>query len=74
MKTVHLNKNNLALILAIVLGIGFFVAGLFEVLDYFIIQVLLFLGFGSLVIATFYYGLKNDKKKRLEAKLQDDSH
>ena len=67
-----LNKNNLALIVVAAVGLSFFVAGLFEVLDYFIFQVLLFLGYGVLLVMAIYHGIKNDKKNRLKDKLQDD--
>jgi hypothetical protein len=73
MKLFPLNKNSLALILVSAVAIGFFVAGLFEVLDYFILQVLLFLGYTSLIVTAFYYAIKNHKKNRLENNLQDDS-
>jgi hypothetical protein len=69
-----LNKNTLALIVVAAVGIGFFVAGLFEVLDYFIFQVLIFLGYGVLIIMAVNYGIKNDKKNRPEDELQDDSN
>lgn len=57
-----LNKNTIALILVATITIGFFVAGLLEVLDYFIIKALLFIGVAFLFGIAFYYGIKNDKK------------
>lgn len=69
-----LSKNTIALIVVGTVGIGFFVAGLFETLDYFIVQALLFLGYGILVIIAWYYAVTNDKKNRPEDDLQDDSH
>ena len=74
MKLISLNKNNFSLIIITIVGIGFFVAGLFEVLDYFIIKALLFTFYGGLLVFAFWQALKNDtKKNRLEDKLQDDS-
>jgi membrane protein implicated in regulation of membrane protease activity len=74
MKLFPLNKNNIALILVGAIAIGFFVAGLFEVLDYVILQVLLFIGYATLLVFAFYYAVKNYKKNRLENNLQDDSN
>lgn len=55
--------------------IGFFIAGLLEILNYFIIKVLLFIGFGVLFFMAGYYGLKNENEKnRPEDIPQDDSH
>jgi len=64
MKSFQLNRNSLALIIASVLGIGFFIAGLLEVLDYFIIKALLFGSFGLLVLIAFWHALKNNTKKK----------
>jgi hypothetical protein len=75
MKLFPLNKNSIALSFVALIAIGFFVAGLFNVLDYFIVKALLFSGFGALVIISISYALKNEtKKNRPEDKLQDDSH
>ena len=75
MKLFPLNKNSIALLLVVILSVGFFVAGLLKVLDYFIVKVLLFSSFTALVIIAIGYALKNDtKKNRPEDKLQDDSH
>jgi hypothetical protein len=57
-----LNKNTIALILVATITIGFFVAGLFDVLDYFIVKVLLILGSVILFGIAFFFGLKNRKK------------
>lgn len=74
MKLISPDKNSFSLIIVTIVGIGFFVAGLFEVLDYFIIKALLFTLFGGLFLVAFWNALKNDtKKNRLEDKLQDDS-
>ncbi len=75
MKPFPLNRNSIALSFVALIAIGFFIAGLFNVLDYFIVKALLFLGFGALVITSISYALKNEtKKNRPEDKLQDDSH
>jgi len=65
----------MALILTAAVTIGLFVSGLLEILDYFIVKALLFIGFGILFSAAIAYGIKNDtKKNHPEDKLQDDSH
>ncbi|WP_299521265.1 hypothetical protein [Winogradskyella sp.] len=58
-----------------IIGIGFFIAGLLNVLDYFIIKALLFGSFGVIAIIAFWHAFKNyAKKNRPEEELQDDSH
>lgn len=75
MKPFLLNKNSIALGLTCVLTIAFFIAGLLDILNYFIVKVLLFLGFGGLFATVVIYAIKNDiKKNRPEDQLQDDSH
>ncbi|MFC0604157.1 hypothetical protein [Winogradskyella pulchriflava] len=75
MKLFPLSKNSIALSFVAIITFSFFVAGLFEVLDYVIIQVLLFTSFGALLVIAIFYALKNDNKKnRPEDQLQDDSH
>lgn len=75
MNSFSINKNTIALLIAGVIAIGFFVAGLFDVLDYFIVKALLFSSFAVLVLVALGYALKNEiKKNRPEDKLQDDSH
>jgi hypothetical protein len=70
-----LNKNSIALILVALLTVSFFICGMLDVLDYFIIKSLLFVGFGGLLFLAIYFGYKNgSKKNRPEDKLQDDSH
>ncbi len=73
MKLFPLNKNSMTLLFVALIAIGFFVGGLFDVLDYFIVKALLFSGFGATVIVSVNYALKNENKKnRPEDKLQDD--
>lgn len=75
MRFIPLNKNSIALIIVAIIAIGFFVAGMFKVLDYFIIKALLFGLFGGLLVIAFWHALKNDtKKNRPEDELQDDSY
>ncbi|MCT4629995.1 hypothetical protein [Winogradskyella sp.] len=75
MRLFPLNKNTVALLLVTTVVVGFFAAGMFKVLEYFIVKVLLFLGYGALTIIAFWNALKNDtKKNRPEDKLQDDLH
>ncbi|OZV68133.1 hypothetical protein CA834_10835 [Winogradskyella aurantia] len=75
MKLMPINNNSIALILVTIIGIGFFIAGMTKVLDYFIVKVLLFGGFTVLIAVAIGYGIKNDSKKnRPEDKLQDDSY
>jgi hypothetical protein len=73
MKWFPINKNTLALLFVIAVTLGFFTAGLFEVLDYLIIKFLLIICFIGLVAVAISFALKN-RKNRLEDKLQDDSH
>ncbi|GAB4157157.1 MAG: hypothetical protein Tsb0033_08620 [Winogradskyella sp.] len=75
MKLFPINKDTIALSSTGFVGIGFFAAGLSNVLGYFIIKALLFLGFGILLIVAIYFTLTNDQKKnRPEVKPQDDLH
>ncbi|MCA0153399.1 hypothetical protein [Winogradskyella vincentii] len=73
MKWFPINKNTIALLFVIIVTLGFFIAGLFEVLDYLIIKFLLICGFIGLVAVAIFFAVKN-RKNRLEDKLQDDSH
>ncbi len=75
MRLFPLNKNSIALLLATLITFGFFAAGMFEVLDYFIIKALLFTLLGGMLILAFWHALKNDiKKNRPEDELQDNSN
>ena len=73
MKWFPINNNTLALLFVIAVTLGFFIAGLFEVLDYLIIKFLLIICFIGLVVVAISFAVKN-RKNRLEDKLQDDSH
>ncbi|MEM9679693.1 MAG: hypothetical protein AAF901_05160 [Bacteroidota bacterium] len=62
-----LTKDTITLYGAGVISIGFFVAGITNVLDYFIVKVLLFSGFGLLLgFAVVTVFQKVYKKNRLE--------
>ncbi|EDP70186.1 hypothetical protein FBALC1_11652 [Flavobacteriales bacterium ALC-1] len=75
MRLIPTTKNAIALYCTTAITFGFFVAGLFKILDYFIVKAFLFLSFGILFILAFNYALKNESKKnRPEDTLQDDSH
>ncbi|WP_111683954.1 hypothetical protein [Winogradskyella tangerina] len=75
MKLLPLNKNSLALITVAVLSIGFFISGLMQILDYFIVKVLLFGSFGILIVIAISYAFQNEaKKNRPEELPQDDLH
>jgi hypothetical protein len=73
MNLFSLTKNSIALFCVALIAVGFFVGGLFNVLDHFIVKTLLFSGFGGLIIYAFSNALKN-KKNRPEDELQGDSH
>lgn len=63
MRLFPLNKNSIALIVACIITIGFFLAGLLDILDYVIVKLLLFLSYGALFIVAVGYAIKNDTKK-----------
>ncbi|MCA0132239.1 hypothetical protein [Winogradskyella alexanderae] len=66
------DKNTIVLIFVSLITIGFFIAGLFDVLDYLIIKFLLISGTIALLVVALYFALRN-RKNRLENKFQDDS-
>lgn len=75
MKLIPTTENGIAISCVLIITLSFFIAGLFEVLDYFIVKAFLFLSFGSLVVVALSYAIKNNtKKNRPEDTLQDDSH
>lgn len=74
MKFFTLTKNNIALIVVAIVAIGFFVAGLFKVLDNFLVKALFFMGYGALLITALYFALFGQQKNRPEDVPQDDSH
>lgn len=68
-------KDSLALIIVTVTSVGFFLAGVFDILNYIIVQVLLFLCLAVLLGLGISFAIQNEKKEnRPEDKLQDDSH
>lgn len=75
MKLIPTSTDAIALTCASILGLGIFVAGLCDVLDYFIVKALLFLGFGTLFVFAIINMIKNEtKKNHPEDNPQDDSH
>ncbi len=58
-----LRKNTLALIYTGILALGFFIAGLFDVLDYIIVKLLLFTGFAILGFILVWIAVKESDSK-----------
>uniref|UniRef100_UPI004048EBC8 hypothetical protein n=1 Tax=Gelidibacter sp. TaxID=2018083 RepID=UPI004048EBC8 len=59
-----LNKNTIALTFTGIITIGFFVAGLFDVLDYFIVKLLLFISFALLIVYLILMVLKQTSENK----------
>ena len=57
------NKNTLALIYTGILFLGFFLSGIFNILDYIIIKLLLFLGFTLLGLGLIWIVVKEKDNK-----------
>jgi hypothetical protein len=57
------SKNTLALIYTGILVLGFFLSGIFDVLDYIIIKLLLFTGFALLGILLVWIAVKENGNK-----------
>ena len=75
MKLIPTTKDSIALTCVVIVTLGFFIAGLFDVLDYLIVKALLILSLGALFVVAIIYAVKNETtKNRPEDKLQDDSH
>lgn len=65
----------MALAFAAIVTLGFFIAGLFDVLNFFIVKVVLILSFVFLLGLAINYAVKNEtKENRPEDELQDDLH
>ena len=64
-KWIPTNRNSIALTVAFLITLGFFIAGLFDVLDYLIIKFIIVVGYLALVVTGFYFAVQN-KKNRLE--------
>tara|TARA_R110000796_G_scaffold119892_6_gene234007 strand:+ start:1201 stop:1428 length:228 start_codon:yes stop_codon:yes gene_type:complete len=74
-KFIPKTKDGIALTCVSIIAFSFFIAGIFDILNNFIVQLLIFLLFGCLLAVAIGYAFKNEhKKNRLEDKLQDDSH
>ena len=68
-----INKDTVSLMSVIIITVSFFVAGIFDVLDYFAIKVLIMSGVGILVIITSVLLFKSSlKNNRSEDKTQND--
>lgn len=59
-----LSKNNLALIYTGILVFGFFISGLFDILDYIIVKLLLFTGFALLGFILVWIAVKEPVTKQ----------
>ena len=69
----YFNRDTVTLVGVIIVTLGFFVAGLTNILDYYIVKLLLFTGFGVLFLLALVTILnKAGKKNRLENISQDD--
>ncbi|MBR9847484.1 MAG: hypothetical protein GYB35_15885 [Algicola sp.] len=68
------SKNNLALIYTGVLFFGFFISGILGILDYIIVQLLLFTGFALLAFILVWIAVKqmSTKQKITSSKTQGD--
>lgn len=53
------SKNTLALISTGIILFGFFISGIFDVLDYLIVKALLFTAFATLVVILVWIAIKN---------------
>ncbi|MUU78269.1 hypothetical protein [Winogradskyella endarachnes] len=70
-----ITKDSIALIIVTVTAVGFFFAGIFDILNYIIVQVLLFLCLAVLLGLGLNFAIQNEKKEnRPKDKLQDDLH
>ena len=75
MKLFPLHKNTITLTIVALITVGFFVAGLFDILDYPFVKLILISVSSVLVLIAAFYAFKNsDRKNRLEDRPQDDSH
>jgi len=72
-KLIPKSKDKIALALATLVALGLFLFGLFDLLDYLFIKIILFSCFGFLFIIACLYAFKNESEKnRLEDTPQDD--
>ncbi|MFK7832503.1 MAG: hypothetical protein AB8B52_04430 [Winogradskyella sp.] len=75
MKFIPTTKDSLALTGVAFIALGFFVAGLFNILDYFMVKLLLYFGLAFMFALVIRYAIKNDSKKnRFEDERQNDSY
>ncbi len=64
-KWIPTSRNSIALTFVLIITLGFFTGGLFDVLDYLIIKFIIVVGFLTLVFTGFYFAVQN-KKNRFE--------
>ncbi|WP_411767004.1 hypothetical protein [Winogradskyella sp. A3E31] len=62
----RLSKNNVARALTILVVAGFFITGLFDILDYVIVKIILFGSTAVLLIGFLYILFMEETKKRPE--------
>ena len=68
-----INKDTISLMSVAIITVSFFVAGILDVLDYFVFKVLIMSGVGILVIITSVLLFKSSlKNNRPEDKTQND--
>ncbi len=58
-----MNNNKYAVTVTIFITVAFLIAGIFDVLNYFIVKLILFLSFLVLLFYMIYYLLVNQNKK-----------
>lgn len=58
-----MNKDTFALVFTGLIVAGFFTAGILDVLDYFIVKVLLFIAFAALVVYVLIVVIKDSENK-----------
>ncbi len=73
MKLFPLSINTISILTTAITVVGFFIAGLFKVLDNVVIKALFFIGYIALLIAALYFALTGKQKNRPEDLPQDDS-
>ncbi|MDB9720751.1 hypothetical protein OAA67_02625 [Winogradskyella sp.] len=75
MKLYELNKDTIPLTIIGLVAFGFFICGMFDLLDNFVVKMVLILSVVALLFLALNYAIKNDaKKNRLEDNPQDDLH
>ncbi|NNE33171.1 MAG: hypothetical protein HKN40_12465 [Winogradskyella sp.] len=74
MKYFPINIDTISLALVGLVAVGFFIGGMLEVLNLFIIKALIILGFLGVLVIAVHFAIRNEvKKNRPEYKPQDDT-